>query len=118
MIVAKIQFIAKTQTIIIDVNWWMLMLQQEVKQLKNKCSKIESQGKQIMLLTGREERFKKSTVETIQQIQKTQTQIEGPSTSMEGWNTTWLGMPNIIFVEAHKYHEVVNSQENFLNIGK
>jgi hypothetical protein len=29
--------------------WWMLMLQQEVKNLKNKCSKIESQGKQKML---------------------------------------------------------------------
>jgi hypothetical protein len=33
--------------------WWMLMLQQEVWQLKNKCLKIESEGKQIMLLTGR-----------------------------------------------------------------
>ncbi len=22
------------------------------------------------------------------------TQIERPSTSMEGWNTTWIGMPN------------------------
>jgi len=31
---------------------------------------------------------------------ETRTQIEGPSTSMEGWNTTWLGMPNIIPVET------------------
>jgi hypothetical protein len=44
---------------------------------------------------------------------------------MEGWNTTWLGMPNIILVEAHKYQEVVNSQEKiitveeiFMDIGK
>ncbi len=53
---------------------------------------------------------------------KTQTQIERPSTSMEGWNTTWLGMPNIIFVDAQKF-QVVNSQgkliiEIFLDIGK
>jgi hypothetical protein len=41
-------------------------------------------------------------VETIQQIQKTQTQAKVPSTSMEGWNTTLLNMPNIIHVEAHK----------------
>jgi hypothetical protein len=36
----------------------------------------------------KEKQLKQSMVETIQQIQKTQTQIEGPSTSMEGWNTT------------------------------
>jgi hypothetical protein len=41
-------------------------------------------------------------VETIQQIQKTQTQTKGPSTSMEGWNTTWLGIPKTIHVEAQK----------------
>jgi hypothetical protein len=51
-------------------------------------------------------------VEIIQQIQKTQVQIEGPSTSMEGWNITWLGMPNIILVDAQKYLEVMNSQRN------
>jgi hypothetical protein len=32
--------------------------------------------------------LKQFVVEIIQQIQKTQTQIEGSSTSMEGWNTT------------------------------
>jgi hypothetical protein len=37
---------------------------------------------------------------TIQQIQKTQ--IEGPSTSMERWNTTWSDVPNIPLVEAQK----------------
>ncbi len=41
-------------------------------------------------------------VEIIQHIQKTYTQIEGPSTSMEGWNTTWPNMPNITPVEAQK----------------
>jgi hypothetical protein len=52
----------------------MLMLQQEVRQLKNRCSKIENQGKQIVLLTRRKKNnLKKSMVETIQQIQKTQT---------------------------------------------
>jgi hypothetical protein len=55
-------------------------------------------------------------VEIIQQIQKTQTQTKGPSTSMEGWNTTWLGMPNVIFVKTQKYQEVVISQENLIII--
>jgi hypothetical protein len=57
----------------------------------------------------REKRLKKSMVEKIQQIQKTQTHTEGPSTPMEGWNTTWLGMPNTILVKAQKSQEVVNS---------
>jgi hypothetical protein len=64
-------------------------------------------------------------VEVIQQIQKTQTQIEGPSTSMEGWNTTWLSMPNTTLVDEHKSQEIVNSQGKliiikkiFLDIGK
>jgi hypothetical protein len=30
---------------------------------------------------------------------------------MEGWNTTWLGMLNTTPMEAHKYHDVMNSQE-------
>ncbi len=57
-------------------------------------------------------------VETIQQIQKTQTQAKVPSTSMEGWNTTLLNMPNIIHVEAHKSQEVMNSQEKLITIKK
>ncbi len=64
-------------------------------------------------------------METIQQIQKTQIQIEGPSTSVEGWNTTWSSMPNTPLVVAQKYQEIVNSQgklitvkEIFLDIGK
>jgi hypothetical protein len=39
-------------------------------------------------------------VETTKQIQKTQTKIEGPSTSMEGWNTTWSSMPNATPMDA------------------
>jgi hypothetical protein len=35
---------------------------------------------------------------------------------MEGWNTTWLRMPNITPVEAHKYQKVVNSQEKPITI--
>jgi hypothetical protein len=30
-------------------------------------------------------------------------QSKGPSTSMEGWNTTWLSMPNTFHVEVNKY---------------
>jgi hypothetical protein len=41
-------------------------------------------------------------------------QIEGPSTSVEGWNTTWPGMPNTTFVEAQKSQEVMNSQEKLI----
>ncbi len=44
---------------------------------------------------------------------------------MEGWNTTWLGMPNITPVDAQKYQRVMNSQwklstieKKFLEIGK
>jgi hypothetical protein len=44
---------------------------------------------------------------------------------MEGWNTNWLVMPNIILVDAQKIQEIVNSQrklitieEIFLDIGK
>ncbi len=65
----------------------------------------------------KEEWLKQYMVETIQQIQKTRTQIEGPSTSMEGWNTIWLGMPNIIPLDAQKYQETINSQGKLI-IGK
>jgi hypothetical protein len=41
-------------------------------------------------------------------------QTEGPSTSVEGWNTTWPGMPNTTFVEAQKSQEVMNSQEKLI----
>ncbi len=73
----------------------------------------------------KEKWLKKLMVETIQHIQKTQTQPKGPSTSIEGWNTTWPSMPNATLGEAHKSQEVVNSQEKlitikeiFLDIGK
>jgi hypothetical protein len=35
---------------------------------------------------------------------------------MEGWNTNWLGMPNIIPMEAQKFQEVMNSQENLITM--
>jgi hypothetical protein len=53
-------------------------------------------------------------VETIQQIYKRQTQTEGPSTSMEGCNTTLPSMPNTIPMDAQKSQEVVNSQEKLI----
>jgi hypothetical protein len=37
----------------------MLMLQQEVRQLKNMCSKIENQGKQKVLLIGKKNKVEK-----------------------------------------------------------
>ncbi len=52
--------------------------------------------------------------ETIQQIPKTQTQTKGPSTSMEGWNTTQLGMLHITSIETHKFQKVVLSQEKLI----
>ncbi len=33
---------------------------------------------------------------------------------MEGWNTTWLGMPNVTHVKSQKYQESVISQENLI----
>jgi hypothetical protein len=48
----------------------------------------------------KEKWLKQSMVETTKQIQKTQTKIEGPSTSMEGWNTTWSSMPNATPMDA------------------
>ncbi len=41
---------------------------------------------------------------------------------MEGWNTTWFGMPNIIHVEAQKSSnskgKLIIVEEIFLDIGK
>jgi hypothetical protein len=33
---------------------------------------------------------------------------------MEGWNTTWLGILIIKFIEAQKYQELVDSQEKLI----
>ncbi len=49
---------------------------------------------------------------------KTQTQTKEPSTSMEGWNTTQLSMPNITFMEAQNSQEVVNSQDKLIIVEK
>jgi hypothetical protein len=35
---------------------------------------------------------------------------------MEGWNTTWLGMPNSVLMDAQKSQEVVNSQGKLITI--
>jgi hypothetical protein len=37
---------------------------------------------------------------------------------MEGWNTTWQGMPNIIPMETQKSQEVMNSKEKPIMIEK
>jgi len=42
----------------------------------------------------KEKKLKKIMVNTIQQLYTGQTKSEGPSTSMERWNTTWLNMLN------------------------
>jgi hypothetical protein len=30
---------------------------------------------------------------------------------MERWNTTWLGMPDIILIKTHKFQKVMLSKE-------
>ncbi len=51
--IIEVQPIVEAQIDTTNVMWWMLMLQQKVKQLKNKCSRIENKGKQRVLLIGR-----------------------------------------------------------------
>ncbi len=53
-------------------------------------------------------------VEIIQHLQRTQTQTEGPSTSMEGWNTTQSGILITTFIKTQKSQEVVDSQEKLI----
>ncbi len=55
-------------------------------------------------------------VDIIQQIHKTQIQTKGPSTSMDGWNTTQFGMPNATPMDAQKSQEVMNSQGKLITI--
>jgi hypothetical protein len=43
--IIEVQPIVEAQIDTTNVMWWMLMLQQKVKQLKNKCSRIENKGK-------------------------------------------------------------------------
>jgi hypothetical protein len=50
----------------------------------------------------KEEKLKKTMVDTIQQLQTGQTKNEGPSTSMERWNTTWPSMSNTTPLETPK----------------
>ncbi len=35
---------------------------------------------------------------------------------MEGWNTTWLGMPNSVLMDAQKSKKIVNSQGKLITI--
>jgi hypothetical protein len=35
---------------------------------------------------------------------------------MEGWNTTWLGMPNTTPMDTHKFQEIVNSQGKLVTV--
>ncbi len=37
---------------------------------------------------------------------------------MEGWNTTWLKLPNATLIKTQKYQEVVISQEKLITIEK
>ncbi len=124
--IAKVQPFVETQTIIADVNVVDVNVTTRSKVTKKQVFKDKKPRKEKTFSDWeKEERLKQLMVETIQHIQKKQTQIEGPSTSMEGWNTIWPGMPNTTPMDAHKFQEVVNLQrkliiveEIFLHIGK
>ncbi len=124
--IAKVQPIVETQIVITDVNVVDVDVIARSKATEEHVFKDREPRKAKSAINQeKEEQLKKSMVETIQQIQKTQTQTKGPSTSMDGWNTTWPSMPNTTLVETHKSQEIVNSQkklitikEIFLDIGK
>jgi phage terminase small subunit len=91
--VTKVQPIVETQIVIIDVN----VVDVNVTTTNQAIEKHVFKDRKLRKIKSaidweKEEQLKKSMVETIQQIQKTQTQPKGPSTSMEGWNTTWSSM--------------------------
>jgi hypothetical protein len=103
MTIVKVQLVAKIKTIIIDVNVVDVNVITRSKATKEHVFKDKKLRKTKSVDDcEKEKRFKKSMVEIIQQIQKTQTQTKGPSTSMEGWNTTWPSMPNTTPIKAHK----------------
>jgi hypothetical protein len=87
--IAKVQLVTKTKTIITDVNVVDVNVTIRSKVIEKQVFK-DREPKKAKSVTDweKKKRLKQAMVETIQQIQKTQTQIEGPSTSMEGWNTT------------------------------
>ncbi len=125
VVVVEVQLVAETQKITIDVNVVDVNVTTRSKVIEEQVFKDRELRKAKSVIDQEKEWLKKSVVKIIQQIQKTQTQIEGPSTSMEGWNTTQPGMPNISLVETKKSLEVMNSQDKlklvekiFLDIGK
>ncbi len=89
MTVAKVQFVAKTQIVIADVNVVDINVTIRSKMTEEQVFKDKELRKAKSVIDQeKEEWLNQCMVETIQQIQKTQTQIKGPSTSIEGWNTT------------------------------
>jgi len=88
--------IGTTNVNVVDVN-----VATRNKAIKEQVIKDRKQRKAKSLVDWeKEEWLKKSMVEIIQQIKKTQTQPKGPSTFMEGWNTTCSNMPNITPTKA------------------
>ncbi len=126
MVVAKVQPIAETQIVTTYVNVVDVNVTTRSKVTKEQVFKDREPRKANSVVKWeKKEQLKKLMVEIIQYIQKTQTQIERPSTSMEGWNITQLGMPNTIPMEAQKNQKIMKSQEklitieeSFLNISK
>ncbi len=106
LIVVEVQHVTKTQTIIANVNVVDVNVTTRSKVTKEQMFK-DKKLKKIKIVTHweKEEWLKQSMVETIQQIQKTQTQIKRPSTSMEGWNTPQPDTLNTTPVDAQKYQK-------------
>jgi hypothetical protein len=105
--VVEVQLIVKTKIVIADVNVMDVNVTTRSKVTEEHVFKDRKPRKANSVANWEKgELLKQSMVETIQHIHKTQTQTKGPSTSMKGWNTTWLGMPNTTHVDAHKSQEV------------
>jgi hypothetical protein len=87
--IAKVQLVTETKTIIMNVNVVDVNVTIRSKVIEKQVFKDREPRKAKSVIDWeKKEQLKQAMVETIQQIQKTQTQIEGPSTSMEGWDTT------------------------------
>jgi len=54
----------------------------------------EPRKSKTIAYTKKEEKLKKTMVDTIQQLQTRQTKNESPSTSIERWKITWPSMSN------------------------
>ncbi len=117
--IVEVQLLVETQIVIVDVNVVDVNATIRSKIIEEQVFK-DREPKKTKNATNweKEERFKQSMVQTIQQIQKTQIQTKRPFTSMEGQNITWLSMPNTTFVDAQKSQEVVNSQGKLIEVEK